>query len=310
MSDTPSHHEPPRSKLQDSSGIVHWLKGLLSHKGGNAEEEDSLRDALAEYIEVLSAQQQPEDTETAASQERALLSNVLDLRHTTVAKIMIPRADIVALDVATPVDQFLSVLVEKHHSRVPVYRESLDNIVGIVHIKDVLAILVQKVPLVIEQLIREAPIVSPSLPVMEALVMMRETHQHLLFVVDEYGGIDGLVTIGDLVAAIIGDVQDEYEQDEFPPMQDEPDGSVLADARTPVSDFEGKFGHVFSDGERDLADTLGGFVFTITGYVPSHGQFIRHEESGLVFEVLESTTHHIERLRIHLPEAAETKAEE
>ncbi len=309
MSDTEHHHEHTR-RLRDFSGVVHWLKGLLNRKPESEDEEESLRGALEEYIDVLSAQQQPEDEETAASQERTLLSNVLDLRHTIVANIMVPRADIVALDVATPPDQFLAVLVDKHHSRVPLYRESLDDIVGIVHIKDVLAVLAQGKTLVVEDLIREAPVVSPSLPVMEALVMMRETRQHLLFVIDEYGGIDGLVTIGDVVAAIIGEVQDEYEQDEFPAMQDEPDGSVLADARTPISDFEEKFGNVFSDGERDMADTLGGFVFTIAGCVPSNGEFIRHEESGLVFEVLESTSHRIERLRIHPTQASESKAAE
>jgi hypothetical protein len=124
------------------------------------------------------------------------------------------------------------------------------------------------------------------------------------------GGIDGLVTIGDVVAAIIGEVQDEYEQDEIPTMQDEPDGSVLADARTPIPDFEEKFGDVFTDGERDMADTLGGFVFTIAGCVPSNGELIRHEESGLVFEILESTSHRIERLRIHPSKDSESKAAE
>jgi CBS domain containing-hemolysin-like protein len=142
MSDTEHHHEQAR-KLRDFSGVAHWLKSLLNRKPESEDEEESLRGALEEYIDVLSAQQQPEDEETAASQERTLLSNVLDLRHTTVANIMVPRADIVALDVATPPDQFVAVLVEKHHSRVPLYRESLDDIVGIVHIKDVLAILAQ-----------------------------------------------------------------------------------------------------------------------------------------------------------------------
>lgn len=292
MNDKPPPAPSPKPDL------ITWMKSLLSRK---EVQEDDLRDALEEYIEELS--ESSDNQETQSSEERTLIGNILSLRDMTVSDVMIPRADIVAIDIDTPSLELLSLLSEKQFSRIPVYRETLDDIMGTVHVKDVLATLAQNKPIVIADLIHEAPVVSPSLSVIDLILLMRENRKHLAFVVDEYGGIDGLVTIGDLIESIIGDIQDEHENSDVGQIVNKADG-IIADARLPIDEFEKEFGSVMDDETRDEIDTLGGFIFSLTSRVPSRGEIISHE-SGLTFEILDADPRRINRVRVRRPLNAE-----
>ncbi len=263
------------------------------------QEEANLREVLEDYIEDL----KEEDPHLVASHERLLISNILKLRDLTVVDVMIPRADIAAIDLGTSQSDLLALLSQRQFSRFPVYRDTMDDVVGTIHIKDILSLLTTGREIVIRDLIRDVPIVSPSLPVLDFMLKMKQIRKHMALVVDEYGGIDGLVTIGDALEAIVGEIEDEHYQDQSAQITEKDDGSVLADARVDIETFEEKFGHLLSEDEREEADTLGGLVFSLAGRVPARGEVIQHD-SGMVFEILDADPRKITRLRIrNIPRA-------
>lgn len=292
----PSPEEPPSSREQPRE-ILSWVKNFLKKKAEPSDEE-SLREALAEYIDVLSSE---EETPTVASHERQLIGNILKLRDLTVTDVMIPRADIIAIDIDTAPEELLKVFVEKQFSRIPVYRGTLDDILGVIHVKDLLSCLAEGVPIRMKDLIRDVPIVSPSLPVLDLLLLMRQTKKHMVLVVDEYGGIDGQATIGDVLESILGEVADEYDQNETPTLQDYPDGTVIADARLPIEDFEERYGNILTDEEREEIDTLGGYIAAITGRIPGRGEIIPDPDHGLAFEIIDADPRRVNRIRIRKP---------
>lgn len=285
------------SSSASGGGMVVWLKNLIRTK---PDSDESLREALEDYIEEMSSH--PEMKASAAAHELQLLSNILELRDMTAEDVMVPRADIVAVDLSTPADEILDILARKQHNRIPVYRETLDDIVGVIHIKDAFEALIANRNVEIKSLVREAPVISPAMPVFDLLMMMRQTRQQMVFVVDEYGGIDGLVTIGDVVGSIIGEVQDEFDKSIIPAIIGNKDGSYVIDARIEIDDFEQKFGQVLTAEERDVADTLGGFIFTIAGRVPTRGEIITHDETGFVFEIMDADPRRVTRIRLRAPD--------
>jgi CBS domain containing-hemolysin-like protein len=238
------------------------------------------------------------DTDTAAADhERMLIQNVLALRDLSVVDCMVPRVDINGVEINTSRSDLLMLLANKTHSRMPVYRESLDEIVGILHIRDVLAAMAAGKELVLTDLVRDAMIVAPSMPVLDLLLEMRLKQTHMALVVDEFGGIDGLVTIEDLVEQIVGEIRDEHETNDEPRLIERPDGTLVADARMDIDDFEQHVGPVLTEEEREDIDTLGGLVFAIAGEVPNRGALLTHS-SGLEFEVLECDPRRIRKLRV------------
>ncbi len=163
------------------------------------------------------------------------------------------------------------------HSRMPVYREQLDDIVGMIHIKDVFAYVGRPDAFQLEAILRRPLMVAPQMPVLDLLLQMRQARMHLALVVDEYGGIDGLLTIEDLVETIVGDIADEHDEVGGPMITERRDGSLDLDARLPVEEFEARLGHVLTEEERDAdIDTVGGLVFTLAGRVPARGEVIGH----------------------------------
>src|SRR5690606_20951709 len=242
--------------------------------------------------------------------ERALIENIEDLGELTAEEVMVPRVDIVAVDVTADTDAFLSLIRATPHSRIPVYQDALDNILGFIHIKDVLRAMAGKEPIVLQDLLHPAMIVSPSMPALDLLVQMRHSRRHLALVVDEYGGIDGLVTMGDLVEAIVGELSDEHKNHKEPRLVEKPDGTVLVDARYSIDLFESKYGELFAENERNEADTLGGLAMFIAGRLPTRGELLTHS-SGVQIEVLDADMRRLKRLRIrNLPsQRAATAAE-
>ena len=223
---------------------------------------------------------------------------MLRLRGTTVDDVMIPRADIVAMAVDVTLDQALEQIRREGHSRLPVYREQLDEIVGMVHIKDVFAYVGRPDAFKLESILRKPLMVAPQLPVLDLLLQMRQARMHLALVVDEYGGIDGLLTIEDLVEEIVGDIADEHDEIQGPMITERPDGALDIDARLSTEAFEVRLGAVLTEDEREAdIETVGGLVFTLAGRVPSRGEVVSHP-SGLEFRILDSDARRIRRLRV------------
>jgi magnesium and cobalt transporter len=261
--------------------------------------EPSVRDSIAELVqEAAKAPRSPGEAPELDRQERALIANVLRLRGTTADDVMVPRADIIAMRVDVTLDEAISQIRREGHSRLPVYREQLDDIVGMVHIKDVFGYVGRPDAFQLEAILRRPLLVAPQVPVLDLLLQMRQARMHLALVVDEYGGIDGLVTIEDLVETIVGDIADEHDEVEGPTVTERGDGSLDIDARLPVEDFELRVGPVLTADEREAdIDTIGGLVFTLAGRVPTRGEVLSHP-SGIEFRVLDSDARRIRRLRV------------
>lgn len=260
---------------------------------------DSLRETIDEMIEEPPA----EGADSLGAHERVLIGNILKGHDCTAADVMVPRVDIVALDIETPFPEVVKCMIEQGHSRVPVYRETLDDVVGFIHVKDVLPSVVERRETKLAPLLRKLLFVAPSLPILELLVQMRQARTHIAMVVDEFGGIDGLVTIEDLIEEIVGEIEDEHDEADAPSLIERADGTLIADARTPIEMLEEYKGiQLRPDEDQEEVDTLGGLVSTLAGRVPKRGEVIAHP-SGIEFEVIEADPRHIKRLRVRrLPE--------
>ncbi|WP_408902319.1 hemolysin family protein [Roseicella aerolata] len=291
---------------EQRNGILWRLQGLLRKR-----EAESVRDRMEELIEEREEQRRAGDEnghrDEFSAQERAVLGNVLKLRDKTADDVMVPRADIMAMPEDFTLDQAIRLIQRDGHSRYPVYRGQLDEIVGMVHIKDVFAAVGREQSFDLKSILRKPLFTVPSVPVLDLLLQMRTARVHMALVVDEYGGIDGLVTIEDLVETITGDISDEHDEDVPPQMLERPDGTIELDARMPVEAFEQKLGAVLTEEERAAdIDTVGGLVFTLAGRVPARGELVSHS-SGLEFRVLDADPRRIRRLRVRKPGAQPSK---
>jgi magnesium and cobalt transporter len=257
-----------------------------------------------ETMDALIAVAALEGVTPITPQERFLIGNILKVHDRNAADVMVPRVDIVALDVEQPFAEVVKCMVENGHSRVPIYRESLDDVIGFVHVKDVLAPVADRRPARLERLLRKVLFVAPSLPILDLLVQMRQARTHIAMVVDEFGGIDGLVTIEDLIEEIVGEIEDEHDVAEAPTLIERPDGSIIADARLPIEALEEHNGtRLRPAGDEESVDTLGGLVFMLAGRVPKRGEIIAHPD-GIEFEVLDADPRRVKRLRVRgLPAA-------
>ena len=267
-----------------------WFKKMFGRKNG----ENSLLEALEDYME--------DDADTAqtsiARHERLLISNILKLRDMTAVDAMIPRADIIAIDIETTQQDLLGILSEKQYSRFPVYKQSMDNIIGTIHIKDILSALAKGDKVNIRELIRDVPVIAPSMPVLDLLMEMRHSRRHMAIVIDEYGGVDGLVTVGDIIEAIIGEISDEHDQDEEPQMTERADGTVVVDARVLLEELEESYNIRFPEEDSEDIDTIGGYVSSLSGRVPARGEVIKDSDMNLEFEILDADPRRICKLRI------------
>ena len=222
------------------------------------------------------------------SHENELLKNLAGLRGITASDVMVPRIDIVSVAMSDDFNEIVKQLIKTNHSRVPVRNESLDDIVGILHIKDVLANLFLKEKRDITTLLKKPIFVSPSISLLDLLYEMRVKRRHLALVVDEYGGIDGLVTIEDLVEELVGEIEDEHDLSSECRLEKVEDGSVIVEARITIDLLEGFISSIRKEDLSDEIDTLGGFIISIAGRVPVKGEVIRYSPSGMKFEILEA----------------------
>jgi len=292
MSDV-SHSRSNRPETSDEktkAGLKSWLRLWRRRPGG----ESALRDAIEELIE----ESEGESEDVRATTESSLLLNILKLGDRTAYDVMVPRADIKAAPDDIGIKELLAMMREHGHSRLPIYHETLDDITGIVHIKDLLPFVVDGATFDLKKIMREALFIAPSIRVLDLLLQMRLSRAHMALVVDEYGGIDGLITIEDLIEQIIGEIEDEHDKVRGPLLIRRSDGTIFADARAPIEDFEEMVGPILTDEEREAdIDTLGGLVMSLTDRVPARGELVSHP-SGFAFEVLDADPRRIKRLRV------------
>jgi magnesium and cobalt transporter len=284
-----------------ANGRVNWRARLARMISGRRHADTEFREQIEQLIEHRAETVGGPDAGDPAPlspHERAILANVLRLRATTAADAMVPRADIVALSVETPLAASLAFVAREGHSRYPVYREALDDVIGMVHIKDIYGWVGREPEFKLAAILRRPLFVAPTTPVLDLLLDMRLKRTHLALVVDEYGGIDGLVTIEDLVEEIVGDISDEHDEQGAPLFIERADGSFDVDARLPLEDFEAKLGAVLTADEREAEiETVGGLVLHAAGRIPARNELVPHA-SGLSFRVVEGDSRRIRRVRV------------
>ncbi len=250
----------------------------------------------------------PSDTDqdsvfTPPPVDRVTARGMINLRRMRVDDVAIPKADIVAVPVTASLDELVAVFKESGMTRLPVYDGTLDTPVGLAHLKD-LALQYgfngKSKGFDILEVVRPLLFVPPSMSIGVLLTKMQAERRHMALVIDEYGGVDGLVTIEDLIEQVIGEIEDEHDVDEGNFWSIEKPGTYLALAKTPLEDFEAEIGHSLTDHDdvdEEEIDTLGGLVFMLSGRVPTRGEVVLHPD-GPEFEVIDADPRRIKRLRV------------
>jgi CBS domain containing-hemolysin-like protein len=288
------------------------LKRLLQKLTGQDGETAAMRESLEEVIE-----ESDRESPALSAQERVMLSNLLKFGELEVRDVMVPRAEIIAVDEGINLADLLMLFREAQHSRLPMFRDTLDDPTGLIHVKDVMGLLQPEASGAyclspnarVTALRRPILFAPPSMRALDLLLKMQATHTHLALVIDEYGGTDGLVSIEDIIEEIVGDIADEHDE---VTRELKPDGdSYLADARMDLDDFKAQTGHDFlvesgeDDVERDI-DSLGGLVVSLLGRVPQRGEIVNHPD-GTEFLVLEADPRRVRKLRLTLPKSRATE---
>jgi magnesium and cobalt transporter len=285
-----------REEQPASSFLDGFLRRLRELAWLGEAENGNLREHLTELIEEA---EQGAGT-TFSEEEWALVRNALGFGELRVDDVMVPRVDIRGIEVAAPLAEIVRTLHESGHSCLLVYRGTLDDVVGLVHIKDLLPFWGDGEAFSLEQVARPVLVVPPSARVLELLREMRNGRNHVAIVVDEFGGTDGLVTLEDLVEEIVGEL--EGGRTSQPEVVVNPDGTIDAAGRTDLEELEKRLGvRLLPDDERDEADTLAGLIFDLVDRVPARGEVVQHP-SGLGFEILDADPRRIKRVRIRRPE--------
>ena len=283
----------------DSDSIWRGLKSLIF--GNDAEE--SLRDQLEEAIDRHEGDPAPDAKGDLSQLERQMVRNLLHFGERDAGDVGVPRADIVAVEEKTTFAHLVQIFAEAGHSRLPVYREKLDTIIGMVHIKDVFTILATGAPHPgnLSALIREPLYVPMSRGALDVLADMRSKRVHLAVVLDEYSGTEGLVTIEDLIEEITGDIEDEHDDAPTALLIPLDGGGWDADARAPLEQVAQVVDERLGETEEDV-DTLGGLAAVLTGRVPAVGECVDHV-SGWKLEITDADERRVHRLRLHPPVA-------
>jgi CBS domain containing-hemolysin-like protein len=287
----------------DNDGRI-WqrLKTMFFGRDHEPTLREQLEEAIAEHEEDSDSADQSDNDGDLTAVERTMLRNLLHFSEHRVDDVMVPRSDIVAIDESAGFADCIAAFAEHGHSRLPVYRDTLDSIIGMIHIKDVFAVLAsgEQPPESLEAFIRQPRFVPQNMSVLALLDEMRRTRTHLAIVLDEYSGTEGLVTIEDLVEEIVGEIEDEH--DEEPEAMFAQLSPVMweADARAELDDLAEAIDRKLSEVEEDV-DTLGGLAFVIAGQVPDVGQMLTHEASGWKLEILEADEKRVTRIRLFAP---------
>jgi CBS domain containing-hemolysin-like protein len=295
----------PDSSNDFASRLWRGLRLLVTGQ----DHEPSLRESLEEAIDEHDDDGAARDDLSAV--ERAMLKNMLHFGEREAGDIGVPRSDMVVFDVDDGFPALVALFKEAGHSRVPVFRGDRDHIIGMIHIKDVYALIAETfddsvssqrfADHPVESLLRPVIFVPGSMRIVDLLARMRAERTHMAMIFDEYGGTDGLVTIEDLVEEIVGDIEDEHDEAEASLLLPINDRLWEADARLPLEELEKQIGTSFEDAEiGDEVDTLGGMVFMLAGRVPATGEIVEHP-GGWRFEIIDGDARMVKRVRLHAP---------
>ncbi|AMU93262.1 magnesium/cobalt efflux protein [Sphingopyxis terrae subsp. terrae NBRC 15098] len=296
-----------RSEEDSRSGLWAGIRTLLF--GGNS--EPSLREQIEEVIDEA----EEEGAERRGSSivgdlspiERKMLRNLLHFGEQTVDDVAVPRGEIIAISESASFEEIVAIFADAGHSRLPVYRETLDEVVGMIHVKDVFAVLAEgRTPPPLLDLLRQPLYVPQSMGVLDLLAEMRAKRTHLAIVIDEYSGTDGLVTIEDLVEEIVGEIEDEHDDEPTALFVPGADGCWDADARAELDDIGEVIDPRLAEVDEDV-DTLGGLAAVLAGHVPAVGEVLHHS-SGWRIEITEADEKRVHRLRLHPPVVVDLEA--
>ncbi len=321
---------PSAQNTSQAGSMPGFLSLLLKRLGLRSQ-------TLREILEAGLKEQPQADTDFSI-EEREMLRRLLRFGALRVEDIVVPRADIIAIEESEPLSVLLRTFVEAGVSRIPLYNETLDDPRGMIHIKDLFRWLIREAtsqdeegspdakpsqsgaqhldfgcrdlsrPITVARICRPVLYVPPSMPATNLLIRMQSTRIHMALVVDEYGGTDGLVTIEDLVEQIVGEIEDEHDEAEAAYITVEPKLGLVASARTPVGELEQHLGlKLLKPEEEEDIDTLGGLMVALLGRVPSRGELVRHP-SGLELEVLEADARRLKKVKIHQPKPGDEKS--
>ena len=311
-------------KTPEPKRAANFLSRLKRRLTGSKDLRESLEGVIESHTQETGGSSMPADA-------RSMLGNVLTFQDLRVDDLMVPRVDITSVEESETLRVLLDRFTEANHSRLPVYCETLDDVRGMVHVKDFLRWMNSKgrtsksksvagLSLSASELsgtvkslgpiIRDVLFVPPSMPASDLLFKMKSTHIHLAIVVDEYGGTDGLVSFEDIVESIVGEISDEHDEDEDDVLiKKQNDTTYLADGRLAIATLDEMFGvELLTEDQKDEADTLGGLIFEMAGRIPVRGEMIIHP-AGLEFEVVESDRRRIKKIRVHVKKTPDPQGE-
>jgi magnesium and cobalt transporter len=272
--------------------------------GGEGRDLPASRGFLGRFFDALTGGD--DDTDDAPDRSAPVMPGMVNLRRMRVDDVAVPKAEMVAASDTSSLDDLVALFREHGFSRLPVYAETLDSPLGMIHLKD-LALkhgFGQAGDFHLRPMLRPLLYVPPSMPIGVLLQQMQQKRIHMALVIDEYGGVDGLVTIEDLIEQVIGEIEDEHDEAEGSLWVLEKPGQWLIQARASLSDVEGETGlALMGEDQGEDIDTLGGLVFALAGHLPSEGEVIPHA-SGAEFEVVDADPRRIKRVRLRLPAAS------
>ncbi|GAB5488563.1 MAG: hemolysin family protein [Parasphingorhabdus sp.] len=293
---------PSNGQMQEDEEPGRIWRSLKALLFGDPE-DNSLRAQLEEVIDEHENENGDDDKDDKdlSPVELEMLKNLLHFSDHDVDDIAVPRADIIAIEEKAPFDEYIKIFSDHGHSRIPVYRENLDAIIGMIHIKDIFAIVAkgEKHPTDIQPFLRQPLFVPESMGVLDLLADMRTNRTHLAIILDEYSGTEGLVTIEDIVEEIVGEIEDEHDEEPVPMITPMENGVWEVDARAELDDIGKDIDSALEDIDEDV-DTIGGLSFVLAGHIPTVGEVLTHP-SGWRLEVLEADDRRVTRLRLRAP---------
>ena len=261
-------------------------------------QKEELKNVIEDLIDENKSSSEKIDDGT-----KNIFKNVINLSDKCIEDVMIPRADIDAVSSDIKIDKLITFINKTKHSRIPVFQDNLDKIIGMIHIRDLFEKVNNKKKKenvsLSKTITRKILFSSPSMKILDLLLKMRSEQIHMSIVVDEFGGTNGLVTIEDLVEEIVGEIKDEHDFEEIEEIKKISKKTYDVSARLPVEDLEKKIGGYFTDEEKEDIDTVGGLVFNLLGKIPSRGEVISHK-SGLEFTIRDADTRKIKRILVNV----------
>ncbi len=260
-----------------------------------SQDQNNLRESIQDVIEESS--RNGDASSNLTSKEKTILENILSINKLKASDVMVPRAEIVCASHDSSYQELIKIIEKESHSRIPIYRKDLDDVLGMVHIKDLIKLNFKETDkeFDLKNILKNVLFVPPSMPVLNILLKMQSTKLHMALVIDEHGGTDGLVTIEDLVEEIVGEIQDEHDQDDLVEFRKVNENTFIANAKMELEDFEKKINFNFN---ANNVDTLGGYVFSIINRVPQKGEIIK-TNTIYSFEVLDADPRKIKVLKIY-----------